>query len=200
MKKLLVILLFFSSNVFGEIQYRPISSPEHHEFSLGGSFSIKGGKKFTITRYFLDYSLYIPETDLLLPEKFRNIFHFGLGVGALLFKKPELYSMKQPFIYHLGIKWKIPYFENFIPFVEYGWGHQSNFQLQLSSLKIKRYLSFGLNLSFKIFDRLAVYSLDKNYGLNDIGIRTQCSQFFKNQKIPEGNFFFICQMGLSFSF
>ena len=208
---LTVLLLSFSFPSQGNIQYKPISSPERHEFT--GGFAFKTPLPNFASRHralSLNYSLYFPEVTALLPEPWNHIGAPGLNLGATLFKvgyKLCTQEKEQPLFTHLGLKAKISYFETIIPFAEYGMGWMSCIQnLTLNKeaevfkhsqgpLKVKTYFALGLNLSFKILDKKSMYSLDQDYGLNDIALQGQCRWYQGAEKTLT-----LCELGLSVLF
>ena len=199
----------------GAVQYRPIGSPERHEITLGRSFENPfSSRKTRLSKqpgYFLSYDLYLPEINsLLLPEKWRRIGYMGFTVSGSLYQNKKTDSLcggkKLIWPARAGIKIKMSHFEMAAPFVEYGLsrvgcvGKKSKFNEILKSvknnpLKLKTYFSIGLNMSFKILDRKSIYTLDQDYGLNDMGIRGQC-QWHRGSKSSV----FVCTAGFSLLF
>ncbi|MCY4512631.1 MAG: hypothetical protein OXB86_02965 [Bdellovibrionales bacterium] len=207
---LIVSSLSFPS--WGDIQYKPISSPERHEFT--GSFAFKTPIQNFASRHralSLNYSLYFPEiTAALLPEPWSHIGAPGLSLGATLFKVGHEFCTQEkehPLFTHLGFKAKFSYFEAIIPFAEYGMGWMScikNLTLDKEAevfrhspgpMKLKTYFALGLNLSFKILDKKSMYSLDRDYGLNDIALQGQCRWYQGTEKTLT-----LCEIGLSVLF
>ena len=202
-------LLCFPS--WGLIQYKPISSPERHEITVGWSFK-KPIPNFASQHraFLLNYSLYFPEITALLPKPWNDIGAPGLSLGARLFKKGHSLcnnEKDQPLFTHLGFKTKISYLETVIPFAEYGMGWMScvqnltldrsaeTFKRSSGPIKIKSYLALGLNLSLKILNKKTIYSLDQDYGLNDIGVQAQCRWYRGARKTLT-----LCEVGLSVLF
>ena len=230
-----VILCLFCFPSWGTIQYRPIGSPERHEIVGGWTLedpfrnfadddkiilspaqengnslnSLAASKR----AYFLNYSLYFPEATTLFPKPWDKIGAPGLSLGARLFQKGgELCAEKEsyPLFTHLGLKARFPYFEEVIPFVEYGMGwlgcvhnlkleKNKSFKYSPTLTKIKTYIAVGLNLSFKILDRKSIYSLDQDYGFNDMGIQGQC-RWYHGTMDEKKNSIFMCEAGLSLLF
>ena len=193
-------LLVFCFPSRGVIQYRPVSSLERHEIAGGG------GANKTL---FLDYSLYFPEITAILSEPWKRIGVVGLSAGGTLLPKDNRHcgagagGKKTPLFAHVGFKVRVSYFEKILPFMEYGLSRagcvmfdQNKDPKYFPALrKTQTYFSLGLNLSFKIIDRKSIYSLDQDYGLNDMGIRAQCRWYY-GTKEPV----FICSAGLSLLF
>ena len=213
-KKFLFCLCFFSPLVWGQIQYKPLSSPQRHEFAGGFSISTKNWqwkKDFSknLPSSFLKYAFYFPEIKAFLPESYKEIFIPSLSFGVNILKRDLLEEKNyeicekstsiHAFAYHLGLKGTIPYFEFLQPFAELGLARSfcspKNSEIKR---KLKHYFSYGFFLSLKTVDSEAIYSLDQDYGINDVGIKTECLHYYsKNKKDKPFNF---CQFGLQFSF
>lgn len=163
--------------------------------------------------YFLNYSLYFPEVTALLPKPWNKVGSSGFSTGARLFQKGEGFCTEKgqsPLFTHLGLKAKFSYFEEITPFLEYGLGwlgcaqnlkldKDKPFKYTPTSTKIKTYIAIGLNLSFKILDRKSIYSLDQDYGFNDMGIQGQC-RWYHGTMNEKKNSLFMCEAGLSLLF
>ncbi len=210
-KKLFVLfyLILLPLPLWAETQYKPQSSFERHEFSFGSSISLTSKPKKALSVPFLKYTLYVPEISNLLVEPYNKIFTPGLSAGANLFlskDRSKNYGICEseevyPLVYHLGLKVKVPYFEFFQPFAESGLARSScyskNIKVFKSQKKLSYYLSYGLFLSLKILDRVAVYTLDQDYGINDVGVKAECLRYYPKDKEKSFNF---CQFGFQFSF
>ena len=163
--------------------------------------------------YFLNYSLYFPEVTALLPKPWNKIGAPGLSLGARLFQKGGelcIEQEQQSLFTHLGLKARFSYFEKVIPFVEYGLGwlgcvqnlkldKDKPFKYTPTSTTMKTYAAIGLNLSFKILDRKSIYSLDQDYGFNDMGIHGQC-RWYHGTMNEKKTSVFMCEAGLSLLF
>ena len=213
------MLALFGFEALGEIQYKPQASPIRHELSFGSFFHAypfpayqpkkEGGGKRALS-FFSDlalrYSLYFPETERLLPKAYRNIFIFGAAAGAEgISHTGSCKNVRRSLMYYLGLKGRFFYAGHVSPFFEYGLAKASCFRAEedglsskQSSLKIKKYISLGLNLSGKIFSRRSVYSLDQDHGLNDISLSFRCSRFPEAEN--SGKKLSFCQTGLSLLF
>ena len=211
----LLCLGFFPFLLWGQIQHKPLSSPERHELSAGLSISKKSWTENLLRKspaFFLEYALYFPEILNSIPEPYNKLFRPGLSAGVNFFKSKneEKYrfcetTSKKPnsSAYHLGLKGKIPYFEFFQPFAEWGLArsfcHSEKFShLFKAKKKLKSYFSYGFILSLKILDKISIYTLDQDYGINDIGIKTECKHYQPKDKADKS--FSLCQFGLQISF
>ena len=203
------LLLPFIS--FGDLQYRPAGSSERHEFSSGYfsyPFEVENLTEDLKSGYFLDYSLYFPEIHKIFQNKYKHFGQLGFTTGVHIFDsegmEPQIKSacfvknnQHQPLLFRFGVKAKFSYLENLIPNFEYGWASlacSSELSLEtLSSTQFKpidsslfnQYVSLGLDISFKIFDRRSIYSLDEDYGINDMGLSFKCALFFPDDKDEE---------------
>ncbi len=200
------------------VQYKPISSMERSGFYGGGIVDYKSlpDLKNIVSGYSLQYHFFIPEMNKLVAQSYRDFFKISLGLGAHWFKKAydknqfqcESSKSLQTLIYRGGLRGAFTYVEYFTPFVEFGLARSRCFSYKVSekisfekpSNKFKSYISFGLFLSFKLIDKIAIYSLDKDYGINDIGIIGQCSWFHREEKagIKLDSKLAFCEAGLSF--
>ena len=208
----LFCLCCFSSPSWSDIQYKPLSSAERHELSSG--FSTKDWQKKLLKNLpavFLKYTFYFPETEDLLPESYKKIFIPGLSTGAFLraWDKGKNYGICKvnagihSVAYHLGLKGKSSYFEFLQPFGEFGLARSFCYAKNSSknpkaNLKLSHYFSYGFSLSLKILDKTSIYVLDQDYGINDIGIKTECLHYYTKDKTNK--IFSFCQLGLQISF
>ena len=207
---LLISLAFLPQFLGANLQYKPLFSPERHEFSSGWAFSMRNTKQ---DGYFIKYAFLLPEgLNIFSPFLSKNFFVPGLSFGANSF---PIYKSKQfekmcgkdmefflPL--SLGIKANLPYYELVKPFGEIGLTHSmcyiKNFsKIDKSQKKLKYYLSYGLLLSLKILDKSNIYSLDQDYGLNDIAFRAECLHYYYPEIEKAKNLHF-CQFGLQVSF
>ena len=211
----LLYLCFFPLLSWAQIQHKPLSSIERHELSAGLSISKKSWQEYRLGKppvLFLKYALYFPGISNFSPEPYNKLFRPGLSAGVNFFrsKEEEKYKFceatgkkKHSSAYHLGFKGKIPYFEFFQPFVEGGLArsfcHSKKFShFFKAKKKLKSYFSYGFSLSLKILDKISIYTLDQDYGINDIGIKTECKHYHPKNKDDKS--FSFCQFGLQISF
>ena len=93
-------------------------------------------------------------------------------------------------------------------FFEYGgrvahwsrWGEGSEKSQAMKSFissSLSHYVSLGLNFSLKLFDRKAIYNLDEDYGINDVGIQTKCTLLLGEDISSSDNSSWLCQAGFS---
>lgn len=147
----------------------------------------------------------------------------GLSTGAHIFFMEEVQQHLQtycgetqfnPAVFYGGLKVFMSYFESIKPFVEYGLAQATCVKLgspsseeagveerladsaiKESSLSLDSYFSAGVFVSFKLLDKMSIYSLDQNYGANDFGMQAQCSWFaYEDSSIP------YCELGLQVFF
>ena len=206
---LLTVLLFFPKFLGASAQYQPLSSPERHELSSGWTFSIKKKQN----GFFFKYALYFPEvSNTFINSEYEKIFIPGLsfGVSSFNIQKDRLFyemckkNTKSRFLpLSLGLKAKSSYYELIQPFGEFGLIQSQCYAKDFSRIddsqkKFKYYLSYGVLLSFKILNKSDIYSLDQDYGINDIGFRAECLRYYledaKENSLP------FCQLGLQISF
>ena len=168
--------------------------------------------------FFLKYAFYFPEVNSLFLESYQDVFIPGLVIGMNLFRDQKTFSSLEgikenygiceandsiyPLNYYLGLKGKNNSFEFFQAFAEFGFVRSLCYSTKLSKgfdpiSQLSYYLSYSFFFSFKILDKMAIYALDQEYGINDIGIKAECSHYYPNQ--PE-SFRFFCQFGLQTSF
>ena len=180
---LIVFLPFFS---WGDLQYRPDGSAENHEITLGlfkYSFDVKDWKELGKEGYFVDYSFYLSSIHRLFENKYKHFGRIGFTGGARVL---EGAFQNEGSFFHLGIRARVSYLENILPLFEYGgrvahwsrWGEGSEKSQAMKSFissSLSHYVSLGLNFSLKLFDRKAIYNLDEDYGINDVGIQTKCT-------------------------
>ena len=217
-KTTILLFLFWAVPSLANIQYKPISSVERSGFYFGGTLENKfvTEEESFFSGYSFKYDFFIPEINNLVGENYRDIFKFSLGVGSHFFKakyknnKSLCESSKQPqaLLYYGGLKGILAYFEYFTPFVEFGLVRSHCFSYDQAAKKLsfskasqemKSYLSFGLFLSFKMLDRVSIYSLDRDYGINDVGVTSRCSWFYKKEvKTKSPRKLAFCEVGLSF--
>lgn len=209
-------VVFFSQFVWSTIQYKPLSSNERHELSFGFSVSKDNWRDNLLLKNlpsgFFIYTAYLSEIpSAFIGKPYSDIFIPGFQVGTNVFRKknPDVdYGLcsadkaSHSFAYHFGLKGKSAYFESLQPFV--GWGLARSFCLQKlskiskSKMQLGQYVSYGLNLSLKILDKDSIYTLDQEYGINDIGLNLGCIHYYP--KKTENKSFQICQVGLLLSF
>ena len=185
-----------------EVQYEPFASPERHELSFS-LFSYKPfSKKIVISPYSFAYALYITELDQFLPEKTRKIFALGLSAGLSFFKSKADGGTERichsdsssSLAWRTGLKAKIRYF--FLqPFAEFGFADSDCRQKGVEK-RFESQFSFGFSLSLKVLDPSAIYSLDQDYGINDVGLLTECL----NYQVSGPDLDLFCQIGLQVSF
>lgn len=148
---------------------------------------------------------------MVLPEPYEQVFRPGIQLGLNRSFPKELganggicdNSNLHPSVYHFGLKGKIPYFEALQPFSELGvarfFCHSEKYsRLSKSKTQLSHYVSYGLSLSLKVLDKLSIYALDQDYGINDLGITLECLHHYpKKTKKKTINF---CQFGFQVSF
>lgn len=215
-KYLFLFFLCFSPLSWGQMQHKPLSSVERHEVSSGVSISIKNWQENPLSNifpvFFLKYVFYFPEVSDYFPKSYERIFIPGLVAGANLFrsqskgKNYKICKMNEgiyPSTYYLGLKGKSAYLEFLQPFAEVGLARSSCYSKNFSKFakakkKLNHYFAYGVFLSLKILDRTSIYSLDQDYGINDVGIKAECLHYYpKNEEDKSFNF---CQFGLQISF
>ncbi len=195
----------------GAIQYKSKASPIRYDLAAGSfvtafpfSYKPKSGEAVSFFNPSFGASLYFPETDRFLPESLQEKFVFGAAAGAQGGRFANICERPaRAAIYRLGFKGRFFYSRLISPSVEYGlakaacglpWESPS-------SLKLKSYVSFGLNLSWKVFSPSEVYGLDQAYGLNDISFSGQCLYFPKSGwQSGGGRPLSFCEAGLAFLF
>lgn len=208
-------LYLFSTLSWGQMQYAPLASVERHELSSGFSVSIKNWQENPSSKifpvFFLKYTLYFPEISSYVPKPYQKIFIPGFTAGANLFrsqKQGKNYGICKtdegiyPSTYYLGLKGKMAYFEFLQPFAEFGLARSSCYSKNFSKFfkakrKLSHYFSYGFFLSLKILDRMSIYTLDQDHGINDVGVKTECLYHPKTEKNKSLSF---CQFGLQLSF
>ena len=203
-KQLAIVFCLLPFLCWGETQYKPISSVERHELSIGFS-GFPDTSKGLLRQYpFLKYGIYFPEVTSFLPSDYQKTLIFGLQSGINVFQgqqKDDLCSFKEvqkrqyAGALHLGLKAMSKYFDFVQPFGEAGLAHSfcySFSSLQASEKQLSYYYSLGLFLSFKFLDKSSIYSLDQDYGINDFGLRIEFLSYLKA--------FNIVQIGLQLSF
>ena len=199
---LFLCLGFFASFSWGQAQYQPVSSLERHELAIDFPFSLKSWKGFSA----LKYTVYFPEIFALAPSPYNQIFTPGLQAGILHTLGPNQTGKNYGHCgakktlppYHIGFKGKISYFELLRPFFELGFTQSLCYAPKTSKIKLSHYVSFGLFLSLKTLDSSSIYSLDQDYGINDLGLKTECLRYYSEQN-KEKSFPF-CQFGFQISF
>ncbi len=203
---LLMGLCFRPGLSWGQMQYSPLSSAERHALSFAAPIKNDPQKSWTenLSTFVLKYGLYFPEIEAAWPDFHKKAIAPSLQLGILLRGKNNEICEKGQNIksgaYHLGLRGKNSYFSYLQPFVEAGLARSFCHGKKISSfrasrVKLSHYFSYGLLLSLKIFDRAAIYSLDQDYGVNDIGITAECRHYYPKIK---GHSF--CQLGLQMSF
>lgn len=200
-----------------DIQYEPLSSSERHELFVGSTV-LPEKYRFQIFRVFsFKHNVLLKEVDLILSESYRDIFVPGIQWGGSFFlyndpsknssiKNYGVCATGRTLSGHLGLSLSL--FRKFFlkPFGSAGLSGSLCFLKDVSKMLSQKavfspYLSYGLFLSFKVFDRGAVYSLDQDYGLNDIGFKGECMHNFypeKSSSHETKNRF--CLIGLQLSF
>ena len=234
-------LFLFPCISFGDLQYRPTGSVERHDLSVG--FFMYPFKVENLidsnSGYFLDYSLYFPEIHKLFRNKYKHFGQLGLTAGVYVFDSTDtnskikntcLEDIHQPLLFQFGMKARVSYLENFSPVFEFGWASLAcSSELSLENIKsiqfkstdsslFNKYVSLGLDISFKVFDRRSVYNLDEDYGINDMGLNLKCTLFLTNEEnssqdsvtptsltsptglLRESESHWLCQTGLSILF
>ena len=208
----LICLFLFPQLLWSDIQFKPLSSPENHDLSAGLSVPLKKTGKTNKLGSSLEYTLYFPKIISLYPPDYKNIFIPGLSLGInsseigeegyfydTCKKNKKLYFLA----WHIGLKGKIPYSELIQPFGELGFTRSLCYARNFSKTytpqtKFKYYLSYGLFLSLKILNKIAIYSLDNDYGINNIGIKAECRHYYTESE--KNNPLNVCQFGLQVSF
>lgn len=207
-------LCFFSQGAWSDNQYRPLSSVERHELSAGFSISLKNWEEKmseALPVFSLKYSLYFPEVNFLLPEAYHNLLVPGLQLGWDFIQSQSakrdyglctLEADTHSSALHFGLKGKNSYFEFVQAFVSGGWAQTFCYSKELSKKpvqkKLSHYFSYGLFLSLKILDRFAIYALDQDYGINDMGLKAECLHYY--QKEEEEKPLHLCQLAFQLSF
>ncbi len=217
-KKILFSLCFIlPMSLQGQIQYKPQPSTERHELMTGfsiftGSFEWKKDFFSNFPAFFIKYNLYFPEIESVLPSGYEKVFVPGLQIGSHFFKwlkgsEGENYNLCRtayPIAYHLGLTAKMAYLEDIQAFVGGGLARsicRSQAEPRVSNDKrdLNHYLSYGFFLSFKLLDRSGVYSLDQDYGINDMGLRAECLHYDLMKKSRAFKYP-LCDLGLQISF
>ena len=200
MRKYITFLLVFTlSPAFSDTQYRPTASPVHHGLTFGLTFGPfqEGKSPFSTTDPFLTYNYYF--TDKWLPEKYQGYLTVGLELKAGL---NQIYGdcsgyRAKPLPVQAGVKLRLIYWERFQPFVGMNWVKtfcQKNFKtFKSSSVKPEYIFPLGFSVSLKNLDSAAVYSLDEDYGLNDLSFLMQCFRI-NTQRKSKGRF--VCEAGI----
>lgn len=212
----LFLLCLFPQILLAQIQYQPLASSERSGLSLGVSPFLKKEEKKLLSRFpvwFFTYNLYLPEVSRLLPEASKDRLTPGIELGASFFDTEDSlqnYNLCSPektglrsMAYHLGLMGKANYLNILQAFVGGGWARSlcyfSGFKQTDSPQKeLSHYLSYGLFLSFQIFDRSSIYSMDQEYGINNVGLKGECRSYYFKEKGSES--FQVCQLGLQVSF
>lgn len=206
-------LLFFCFFVFQaaskEVKYKPIASPLNHGVSGGFVFEppLPNRKKLlgSSTGASLSYIHYFSSWDRLLPKNYRGHLNWGLEGGIkLLRSENKTLCVNNPlpaFIYG-GAQMRVTYLDTFQPFIGFGLNHaacrnKEKIRLYYSATKLKPSFSFGASISLKFLEASAIYSLDSDYGLNDLSFFTRCFQVKKTSEL-KGRF--ICQFGMEVLF
>ena len=229
--KVLLSLIFFTPLFsVGELQYRVEGSQERHEIA-GGLFNYPVTKNYvpkSTSGAYLDYSFYFPEIHDLLDNQFKTYGQLGFTGKVYAFSNAngEIQDVEAeglcvsgsdyPAVFLFGTKARISYLEYFNPSIEYGWTfihcgskldvkNLKSFNLKSIDSSLNRYISIGLDVSLKLFDRASVYALDEDYGINDIGFNFKCTLLSGNVEAEEKdakvqNKPWICQVGLSLLF
>ena len=215
---LFTVLSVFSLSLFADRQYRPVASLERHQLSFGVfTYPFKLNQLVNShPSYFLEHQVYLPEIHKLLKYKYKDYGQVSLvgGVHLLNLKNNSFTDMcphknrKQPLFVHAGLQLRRTFFEVLSSAFGYGWQvplcsselswtRIQSLRLQSSPAQFRQYVSVGLDLSLKIFDKASLYNLDGDYGLNDIESQIKCSLLFKNKSLESA---WLCQMGLSLFF
>ena len=200
-----LLFVFLLSPAFGETQYKPSTSPLNHSVSFGLAFEpVFSGKGQQLSSRkgggFLNY-YYFPPWDKWLTEQYRGYVLLGLGGGIKqFFYTPGLCpegSNNSLLMAQGGVQLRGIYWEFFQPFAEMGLGqsycHKTLKNISPISKKLRSYFSLGFALSLKVLDQASIYSLDEDYGLNDLSLVSQCLRI-NNPNKSKG--IFICQIGL----
>lgn len=221
-------ILFKTSMVFyvllqtnfslGVIQYKPIASDEKSSLYLGTLVNkdFQNWEESFSTGYSFKYHFLIPKQDRLLPKPLRDFLKVSLGVGGDLFK--EAYSVGdlqcsslsslQTLISSAGVKVALPFIAEVVPFVELGMSRsdcldydetEKKVDFEKSSMSLGLYKSVGVFLSLKLLEKVAVYGLDRDYGINDVGILAQCSWVTQKEAPSSPKNISYCELGLSLS-
>ncbi len=211
----ILLLLVWSVPSLAEVQYKPLFSTERNNFYFGGVLNDNlTNKENLFVGSSLKYDLFILEINNIVAKPYRDFFKFSLGMGGHFLDETykgfqcESSNFPETFIYHGGLKGTLTYFEILVPFFEFGLSRTACFNSEqgkrdvnwASNIDLKYHMSFGFFLSFKILDKMAIYSLDRDYGINDIGLVGQCSWFYKEEvaKIKRDRELTFCEVGLSF--
>ena len=200
------------------IQYEPLSSPVRHELFFGVSAFPSLGKKIRMNAraFSFQHNMLLKETNSLFGESYKDIIMPGVQWGGSFFlydEKPKkrnygVCASGDTLSGHLGLSLSLfrKYFLS--PFGSAGLSGSVCFFKSAAEMLAQKavfspYLSYGLFLSFKAFDRGAVYGLDQDYGLNDIGFKGECVHHFyslgrkSGKKVQPVRF---CLLGLQLSF
>jgi len=148
---------------------------------------------------------------MILPDPYKQVLMPGIQTGINRSKLKEFGTNNgvcdkpnfHPTVYHFGLKGKISYFEVLQPFSELGiarfFCHSKKYSsFSKSKTQLNHYVSYGLLLSLKILDKLSIYALDQDYGINDLGITVECLHYYPKKATSKTINF--CQFGLQMSF
>lgn len=208
LKKIITVgMALVSLGASAETQYKPFSSLQRHEISLGDTFNkgfldrIEGIGTFKDPDgLFLEYGFLLRELNQYIPKPYQNIFVLSLNAGVSVLDKeygknydeqPSFCEDAQSLIYNGALKGKLDYFEYIKFFAEWGLTKSScidytdlkNFKFKPASKATEYYYSVGGFLSFKVLNKTSIYSLDRDYGINDMGLLAKCFWIsFKDDK------------------
>ena len=207
LKCLFVLLGFFIFNpVFANLQHKPLATPLNSSVSTGFIFELSKGKVPFFSKKgggFLDYTYYFSSWDNWLPKKYQGYLDWGVRAGTGLFfpSRNGCSPYYKPLLAQAGAQMRLVYWEYFQPFAGVNLNHLFCYRkltdAQSSSVKLDYGLSFGVSLSLKILDRSAIYSLDEDYGLNDMALIGRC---FQMKKTSNSDKRLVCQVGLEVLF
>ena len=203
--KFLVLLsgLFIFNPSFANTQHKPLTSPLNSAVSTGFIFEPSVGKKPFFSKkggVFLNYTYYFSSWDNRLPKKYQGYLDWGLRGGTGFFFPSRNFCTDTPYhkplLAQAGVQLRVVHWEYFQPFVGGDLNHLFCYRKLKdvqSSMKLDYGFSFGFSLSLKVLDRSAIYSLDEDYGLNDLVLAAQC---FHLKKVSDSDKRIICQVGL----
>ena len=208
--KLAVFLFLYTSLLAcqaGATQYQPIASSDNSEISWNINLLQQKTEPKTMS---VNYTFYINEINQkIFSENLKKALYLGVTFGGKIFQKntSSLCENASLFLTHMGGRARLNMVEFFKPFFEFGYTKESciaHFGLSkiteakwqaVSSYSASRYLAAGLVVSFKILDRVALYNLDQDYGINDIGFNGRCVNYLDK---PESDW--SCEAGLLLAF
>lgn len=201
--------------VFAQVQYQPLSSVQRHELSISASVKSQDSNfHFNLKQKNLNYAIYFPElVSLLFPSQKKGWFIPALSMGFHGFKKDDtqkLHQTCQPasdllglIPGYIGFKGILTYLELIQPFAELAYARFLCYKKNPQKMSFYKnntlwswYHAYGVFLSLKLLDKIGIYSLDQDYGINDLGLKLACSSYYKTTKIKLTS----CHIGMQISF